>query len=346
MDDTSKILQEYRQRFKKEPTTALCSKPVEVVTTGWLGLDYLAVRRGGIPRGMAMELSGKNQSGKSTLAAAIAGKFISRGMSAAYFDIEGRQDPQWLAQLGVDTRKLVLLQESKGTDAIDEVKFFVANDMDLVILDSMNFLNPPAIMDRENQIAKMNEGFARPRMLNDFARDMLGGFKLDPKDKTYFDLRKSKTCLLLLNHLFDHQDGWISMQETPGGEGLKNFASVRLFLSRKTRKLTESEDGSELVELNVRCVKNSIAPAFGECKLIIDQTKGVVHDSPESVVDVLEKFGLVTVQGSRYYIKAGVGVETVDQSIQGKENLAAWYEQNSLRVRAKIGGLGGVIGSK
>mgnify|MGYP001320323209 CR=1 FL=1 len=323
-------IEEYRQRFKKPFSLASESKPVEFVSTGLIGIDCQVIRRGGLPKGMAVELAGKYSSGKTSIAGAIVAHYQSLGKSVVYFDVEGRLDVDWFRKIGVDLTKLYL-PESKGEDVLSEIKYLITKNVDLIVLDSLNFLNATSIIEREDEGVKMNESMGRAKMLNNFARDLLGGFKLDPKDKVISYLRKFDTTLLCLNHLFDAVDGYIKKTETTGGEGMKNAFSVRLFMERMTRRQEESAEG-EIVKIKMECKKSSVSPAFGHTSISINQTTGSITDDTDELVACAVAKGLLVQRGAWFY-PVGVGGVITDK-FNGKSEALGWINEHLEELRS------------
>ena len=83
--------------------------PVEVVSTGSLGLD-LALGVGGLPRGRVVEVYGPEASGKTTLTLQVIAECQKAGGTAAFVDAEHALDPGYAEKLGINVDDLLVSQ--------------------------------------------------------------------------------------------------------------------------------------------------------------------------------------------------------------------------------------------
>lgn len=123
----------------------------EVVSTGSLGLD-IALGCGGIPkgRGTIVEMYGWESSGKSTLAQKIIANFQKAGVNCLLVDGEGSLDAKYATAIGVDLKKLFLVQldEHAGEGAYDKMESLVeTGQIGLVVIDSYNALQPLKVVE-------------------------------------------------------------------------------------------------------------------------------------------------------------------------------------------------------
>ncbi len=96
------------------PTT-FGHKPTEVkewIPTGsrWLNSIICRGKYAGIPIGKISEIAGLSASGKSYMAAQIAGNAQKMGIDVVYFDSESAVDPDFLANAGCDIDNLLYIQ--------------------------------------------------------------------------------------------------------------------------------------------------------------------------------------------------------------------------------------------
>src|SRR5262245_35557345 len=92
--------------------------PVEVVSTGSLGLDQ-ALGVGGVPRGRIIEIYGPESSGKTTLALTIIANAQRAGGNAVFIDAEHALDAAYAAKLGVNIDELHVAQPDTGEEALE-----------------------------------------------------------------------------------------------------------------------------------------------------------------------------------------------------------------------------------
>src|SRR4051794_18578186 len=87
---------------------------IKRVSTGVKGLDKIL--GGGFPLGRMVELYGRPSGGKSLIAYYTIAQAQARGMDCAYVDVENSFDPIFVASLGVDLSKLIVLRLSTGEE--------------------------------------------------------------------------------------------------------------------------------------------------------------------------------------------------------------------------------------
>src|SRR5690606_6645061 len=75
-------------------------KPIEVIATPMLGLNWALVR-GGLPKGKVIEFSGKESSGKTTTCYKIMKAVQDAGGVVALIDAENSIDMEYLEKCGV-----------------------------------------------------------------------------------------------------------------------------------------------------------------------------------------------------------------------------------------------------
>jgi recombination protein RecA len=115
--DFTKHLRNYLNKAAKEIVAYDLEgdNPTQVrtwISTGSTLLDYIISNRrdGGIPVGKVTTFAGDPASGKSLLAAQILANTQKMGGVAVYIDTENAADPDFLKQLGVNTKTLTYLQ--------------------------------------------------------------------------------------------------------------------------------------------------------------------------------------------------------------------------------------------
>ena len=126
--------------------------------TGAFLLDFALM--GGIPEGFPTMIYGVESSGKTTLLKHIVGQFNKKHPTkkAAWIDSEGMFDPDWAAQMGVDSDKLLLCRPEDGQEAVDLIEALMgAKEIGLVILDSIPSCVPKAILEKSANDMTMGE---------------------------------------------------------------------------------------------------------------------------------------------------------------------------------------------
>jgi len=276
---------------------------VPVIPTGSISLDA-ALGIGGIPRGRAIEIYGKEASGKTTLALHIAAESQKRGGTVAFIDVEHALDPKYAKKLGVNTEDLLISQPDTGEEALEIAEMLIRSGaVDLVTIDSVAALVPKAEIEGEMGDSHMG---LRARLMSQALRKLTGVFN------------KASTSAIFINQV--RQKIGISFGNpytTPGGLALKFHASVRMDI----RRISSLKQGEESIgiRVKVKIVKNKLAPPFKEAEFDIMYGKGISKEG--ELIDFGQSMGLVEKSGAWYsYGDTSLG--------QGRENAKLFLQEN------------------
>lgn len=281
---------------------------VEVIPTGVLPLDA-ALGVGGLPRGRIIEIFGQEGTGKTTLALHAIAEAQKAGGNAAFIDAEHALDPRLAAALGVNIDDLYLSQPDSGEQALSILETLVRSSAwDIVVVDSVAALTPKAEID-----GNMGES---PVGLQ--ARLMSYGLR-----RLTAAISRSKCVVIFINQL----RAYISMnayasrgkpsETTAGGKALKFYTSVRIEVIRKG----SISKGDEVIghELNIKVVKNKLAPPFRSAHCSLIYGKGIPLTM--SIIDMALDAGILKRKGSWIAYKG-------DTLAQGKDKLSDFLDQN------------------
>lgn len=101
-------------------------------------------------KGMVLEISCPEASGKTTMALHILSKCQKEGKRTAFLDLENAFDPSYAEKLGVKVDELLLNQPDSGEQALDVVeKLCQSNAVSVIVLDSVAQLQPQAVLNKE-----------------------------------------------------------------------------------------------------------------------------------------------------------------------------------------------------
>ena len=276
---------------------------VDVIPTGSILLDD-CLGIGGYPKGRVIEIFGPESSGKTTLTLHAIAECQKQGGRAAFVDAEHSIDPLCAQNLGVDIDELILSQPDSGEQALDIVEMLArSNAIDLIIVDSVAALVPQAEIEGEmgdNQVG------LQARLMSKAMRKLAG------------ILNKSSCTIIFINQLREKVGVIYGNPEvTTGGRALKFYASVRIDIRRAEVLKQESDIYGNTV--NIKIVKNKVAPPFKSCKVDIIYGEGISRTG--EVLDLGCELGLIKKSGSWYEVNG-------QRMGQGRENAKMFLKDN------------------
>ena len=208
--------------------------PTEVtqfIPTGCKWLDGIIKRGdwGGIPVGKLTEIAGLEATGKSYMAAQIAGNAQKMGIDVVYFDSENAIDPEFLTNAGCDVDKLLYVQAASVEFVLETMESLLANNDSqmLFIWDSMALT--PSVSDIESDFNPLSTMAVKPRILS------------KGMSKLIQPIANTKSTLLILNQLKTNitrtpAEALVSPYFTPGGKALAYSYSLRIWLTARKGK--------------------------------------------------------------------------------------------------------------
>lgn len=262
------------------------------LSTGNMAVDYVT-GIGGLPVGRICELYGPPSSGKTTTAlqtAALLQKQIiaaGRDEFILMMDFEQALDIDYAEALGLDVNHptFLLAQPTwleQGADIAFEL--IATGKVRMSIWDSIAAMTPKAQLEDEfgSRTAAMN----RARLVNALLQRLKGV------------LRETGSCAVFLNHLVESVEmsgrpGLPPKKDTPGGKGIKFYASLRLeyqqimnikgkFADGLTGGMTE---GAVATKVKVTATKNKVGKPFRTAE--VRSRFGVGFDNTWTALQVL-----------------------------------------------------------
>ena len=268
---------------------------VDVVPTGSLSLD-LALGLGGMPRGRIIEIYGPESSGKTTLTLHAIAEVQKQGGTAAFIDAEHAIDPVYAKNLGVNIDELILSQPDSGEQGLEIAETLVRSGaIDLVVVDSVAALVPQVELDGEMADQQMG---LQARLMSKALRKLSGV------------MNKTDCTIIFINQLREKIGVMFGNPETTtGGRALKFYSSVRV----EIRRSEAIKNGTEIVgnKVNIKVVKNKVAPPFKSTQVDIIYGKGISRDG--EVLDLAVDKDIVDKSGAWYAYKG-------EKIGQGREN--------------------------
>ena len=268
---------------------------VAVIPTGSLTLD-MALGIGGYPKGRIIEIYGPESSGKTTLTLHAIAEVQKQGGTAAFIDAEHAIDPVYAKNLGVNIDELILSQPDSGEQGLEIAETLVRSGaIDLVVVDSVAALVPQVELDGEMADQQMG---LQARLMSKALRKLSGV------------MNKTDCTIIFINQLREKIGVMFGNPDTTtGGRALKFYSSVRV----EIRRSEVIKNGTEIVgnKVNIKVVKNKVAPPFKSTQVDIIYGKGISRDG--EVLDLAVDKDIVDKSGAWYAYKG-------EKIGQGREN--------------------------
>ena len=266
------------------------------MSSGSLALD-VALGIGGYPRGRIVEIFGPEMSGKTTLALHAIAEAQRLGGACCLVDTEHAFDPTYASSIGVkfDEGLFYSSQPTTGEEALEIIDNFVRSAaFDVIVLDSVAALVPKAELEGEMGDSHMG---LQARLMSQALRKLAGSVS-------------KSSCIVIFINQIRQKIGVVfgNPETTSGGNALKFYASIRL----DVRRSTAIKSGEKVVghEMDVKIIKNKLAPPFRKCRLQITYGEGISRAS--EVLELGVDQGFIQKSGAWYSMngdKIGQGAE-------------------------------------
>lgn len=221
---------------------------IQRISTGLPNFDKML--GGGLPRKSATIFYGQESSGKTFLAMKAIASAQAEGLECGFIDAEFSYDPVWAEKVGMDIKKLYIIQPETGEQALDATLALCKAGVDLVVIDSIAALLPTKEMEGSMEDNTIGQ---QARMLNQFFR------KHGPANH--------KTALIMINQVRAGIGGYYTADALPAGKGQQFFS--RIIVQCKRGKPIQDKGNSLpagfMMELKTR--KNKTSPPLQECSL-------------------------------------------------------------------------------
>jgi len=224
------------------------SLDIQRISTGLPNLD--AMLGGGLPRKSSTIIYGQESSGKTFIALKAIAHAQSEGLECGFVDAEFSYDPVWAEKVGIQKKKLYIIQPETGEQALDATLALCKAGIDLVVVDSIAALLPTKEMEgtmEDNSIGQ------QARLLNQFFR------KHGPVN--------FKTALIMINQVRAGIGGYYTSDALPAGKGQQFFSRI-IVQCRRGKPIQEKGNSFPLgFMMELKTKKNKTAPPLGECSL-------------------------------------------------------------------------------
>jgi recombination protein RecA len=247
------------------------------------------------------------------------------GKVCAWIDAEMTYSPEWAAQLGVDSSKLIHSTARTMNDMVDVGTDLMKAGVDIIVVDSISALLPAIYFEKDSTDLKQLEN---TKQIGAEARDMTNAVKM----LNYANNQVKPTLLVLISQARNNIGAMYVSQQPTGGMATKFYPStiVKLFSSESDNQAIKGKIyvGDKIIEEKVgRKVRwdvqfSKTSPAFqsGEYDFYFrGMDLGV--DTIADLVDTAEMMGFIE-RGGAWYTVEGERYQGRDKLILGvKENL-------------------------
>ena len=203
----------------------------EWIPTGSTWLDSIICRgkRAGIPVGKITEIAGLEGSGKSYMAAQIAGNANDMGIEVIYFDSEAAIDEDFLMRMGCKEGKFLYITAISVEQVLEAVESIMSSGKKKVLFIWDSLANTPTVTDVEGTFNPQETIGLKARILSKAMTKLT--VPLSETGSTFLVLNQLKT-----NITRDVAAAMIDPYVTPGGKSMHYASSLRIYLTGRKSK--------------------------------------------------------------------------------------------------------------
>lgn len=325
----------------------------EAIPTGSYALDD-ALGTWGLPKGHIVQFAGFEQSGKTLMALSTIAQYQKMDPDnwAMFIDAEFTYQQSWAEALDVDTSRLMVYRENKGSDIFDrivgvpgkpnkntgEIKKAKQGVLDIeletggtglgiIVLDSVAAMSVP--MEESSRAGKANIALMA-RFLPPELR------KLTPL------LSETGVLFIAINQLrFQPDVMWGDPTNSPGGQALKHACAQMINFGMINNKDSKIEENGERVGHHIRAKvqKNKKAPPFREAEFGIKYLEGVVERNIE-IRDIGARYGVIERPNNRTWVLNGekyASKDAINEALLNEELQSYVLEQAKIAKESYAG---------
>ena len=279
----------------------------------WLNGIICRGQMAGIPVGKVSEIAGLSASGKSYMAAQIAGNAQKMGIQVIYFDSESAIDPTFLANAGCNVDEVLYVQAQSVEFVLETMEQLLSSNEGRMLFIWDSLAQTPAVSDIAGDFNPLSSMAVKPRILSK-------GFA-----KLTQPIANAEATLLILNQLKTNitSNIWEARMEpyfTPGGKALTYAYSLRIWLTgrkNKDSKIFDDKGFQVGSELKAKIKKSRFGSEGRECGFKITWAGDDVHIlDEESWFEAIKSSEHLVNGGAWWTLKYSDGKEKKFQSPQ------------------------------
>lgn len=332
---------------------------LEGTSTGSLLLDD-ALSSGCLPKGRIFQFYGPAGSGK-TLMAMLAIKEAQKSDPEAqqmWIDAEGTFDPNWAESLGIDTSRLILVEQEtavigrkcfemilgvpkedkkthvllgKEKDGLLDLVMSGDVNVNMVVVDSLGAIIPPG--EDVSKVGKMNIS-------------LLARFLTTTLRKLSLEANKAQVPFIFINHKRDGMDPYGPDHTFSGGNSYTHFLSANIYFQAATAKDKQIFDdkGQKVGHVMYATIeKSKFGPWPRKCEFTVDFRIGVIGRH-EEIAQLAKDYGIIIMSSAvthEYGDKKWVGFPKLCEAVQSDpafadELLVKINQARDSKLEAKI----------
>jgi recombination protein RecA len=285
-DFLTNLMDEFGADVVEMEESAETIKKLKVIKTGSTSMD-VSLGVGGIPRGRITTVYGPESSAKTTLALSIAKGAIADGLKVLYVDPENALDHAYIrAIVGDFDKDMFILAQPETAESTFKIceQGINSGEIGLIVLDSIGALAPEK--EKEDEFEKASIGVI-PRMLSKFLR------------RNAYSIKDKEIAFLIINQVRAVVGAYIPTLEMPGGNALRHFSSIIIYLHRSELiKFGEEVVGAQS-KYTVK--KNKVGKPFRTFTFPMFYGTGI--NKARDTLEFSVPLGIVLKKASYYYYK-------------------------------------------
>ena len=322
MTDIDEILAQLNPKLRKKISLGSEIEQTHFAKTPSFGLNRAL--NGGFPYGRQILVWGNKSAGKSSFCLQLIAQAQQEGKVCAWIDAEMTYSPEWAAQLGVDSSKLIHSTARTMNDMVDVGTDLMKAGVDIIVVDSISALLPAIYFEKDSTDLKQLEN---TKQIGAEARDMTNAVKM----LNYANNQVKPTLLVLISQARNNIGAMYVSQQPTGGMATKFYSStiVKLFSSESDNQAIKGKIyvGDKIIEEKVgRKVRwdvqfSKTSPAFqsGEYDFYF-RGADLGVDTIADLVDTAEMLGFVERAGAWYTVEG--------ERYQGRDKLVLGVKEN------------------
>lgn len=308
------LLKEYAASINKKGVVEVLSLSDDTlsnvkthISTQSVTLDRLLNGKG-YPTGRVTEIYGPPHLGKSTLLDHAFAEVQRMKGVGILFDTETSRDIHYTSQIGVDPKKLQVVEFTRENSYVenimnklyDTVDWWAINAPDTPVVIGWDALGGTSTKDELNKrLVKEEKMAGAAKILRSASR------QLPPK------LGGTNIAVIIINHVYDTIGGQYKSKQTYGGAGVRHLATIRIKLSPMFNGWLNPNDRSKGRFVEAYLEKNRLGKAYRSVKTAI--VPGVGIDNVCTLFEALKELGCIATKGSW----SAINLDGEDVSFQG-----------------------------